>query len=303
MRHWTVTLMIVTELALTARAMQPLGQTGQFGRARQELAAEKARTGVTSAYLEALSWLARGELDAKLLDAADGDAVETRRQALVLLKNRKLDADKSLPLALGASIEVQARVLDARGHRAEAVAFLKRELATWRGTSIEARIQKNINLIALVGHKAPALSVLEYVGPVKPPSGEEMNGKVVLLFFWAHWCGDCKADIPVLARLSKEYAARGLVVIAPTQPYGYTATEENVPRSRELQYIDAMREKYYSRIGGMSVPVSERNITAWGASTMPTLALIDRAGVVRMYTPGVMSEGELRPKIEAILGR
>jgi hypothetical protein len=51
----------------------------------------------------------------------------------------------------------------------------------------------------------------------------------------------------------------------------------------------------------MAVPVSEENFKSWGCSTTPTLALIDRGGVVRLYHPGRMSYEELAPKVAAIV--
>jgi hypothetical protein len=49
------------------------------------------------------------------------------------------------------------------------------------------------------------------------------------------------------------------------------------------------------------VPVSETNHTLYGVSTVPTLVLVDRQGVVRLYHPGNMTEEELRAAIEPLL--
>src|ERR1700748_3360429 len=89
--------------------------------ARHDLAAAEkvvrtyqTRSGATPEFAAALSWVARGALDAKQLDRADNYAAETRKVAVDLLRTRKLDADPWLPTALGASIEVQAQVMAAR---------------------------------------------------------------------------------------------------------------------------------------------------------------------------------------------
>src|ERR1700688_1183603 len=111
----------------------------------------RAQKGVTPEMLEALSWLGRGSLAAQRVDQAETYAKETERLALVELKKRPLDAEPHLPLALGAAIEVQAQIMNERGQRAEAVAFLRKELALYRTTSMRARLQKNINLLSLEG--------------------------------------------------------------------------------------------------------------------------------------------------------
>ena len=139
-----------------------------FARADQEIQAARAKTGVTPELLEAMSWLARGELDARQYAEADRYAEETRRLAVEALAKRKMDDERRLPLALGAAIEVHAQVLAAHGERAAAVAFLRQQLAAYRTTSIAARIQKNINLLRLEGKPAPPLEEAQWLGP-KPP--------------------------------------------------------------------------------------------------------------------------------------
>jgi thiol-disulfide isomerase/thioredoxin len=203
---------------------------------------------------------------------------------------------------LGAAIEVLGQAMAAQGARAEAVTFYRDELATWRSSSIRARIQKNLHLINLEGKRAPLLEADGFLG-AKPEPLPRLRGKTVLLFFWAHWCGDCKASAPAVARLAEEYAAKGLVVVAPTQPYGYVAGGEEAPRDKEIRYIDEIRAKFYGSIKGMAVPVSEENFKSWGASTTPTFALIDKDGTVRLYHPGRLSYDELKAKIEPLLPR
>jgi thiol-disulfide isomerase/thioredoxin len=269
-----------------------------FTAARSLLDRHREAQGKDPAWLEALSWMGRGKLAAKAYTEAERYATETREAALELLRQRKLDDETSLPLALGASIEVQSQVLDAQGQKSEAVAFLQQELKTWYATSIRTRIQKNLHLISLVGKKAPALSVADYLG-VRPEPLPRMSGKPVLLFFWAHWCGDCKQQGPVVAKLQAQFAGKGLRVYAPTQHYGYAANGADATKAQETLYIDQVRRKYYPTLANAAVPLSEENFKLWGASTTPTLALIDRQGIVQLYHPGRMSYEELLPLVEA----
>ena len=134
----------------------------------------KTAKGVTPEMIEAVSWLGRGALAAKQFDAAYGYAEQARELALAELKRRKLDTEPHLPLALGASIEVQAHVMAAKGDLGDAVGFLRRELATYRTTSIRPRIQKNLHLLSLEGKPAPALEVKNWLGP-KPASLTELE--------------------------------------------------------------------------------------------------------------------------------
>src|ERR1700681_1296999 len=183
-----------------------------FPTAESELKNYKSQHGVTPEYLEALSWMARGAASTKQWDQATAYAGETRRLCEQQLTKRKLDADPHLPIALGAAYEVLSQALAEKGQHAQAVALLRSALARYGNTSIKARLQKNLNLITFVGQPAPPLQASQYLGP-KPPTLASVKGMPVLLFFWAHWCVDCKAEVPVIARLKLEFAGDGLIVI------------------------------------------------------------------------------------------
>ncbi|HEY6766117.1 MAG TPA: TlpA disulfide reductase family protein [Candidatus Sulfotelmatobacter sp.] len=262
----------------------------------------RAKNGVTPEYVEAYSWQARAALSSQDYDQATRFTKET--QALIddQLKTRKLDSEPHLPLALGAVYEVEAQTLVARGQQAQAVTLLRNALRTYGSTSINARLQKNLNLIALQGKAAPGLKADEFLGS-KPPILTELKGKPVLLFFWAHWCADCKAEAPIITQLRTEYAPKGLNVVGPTRLYGYTAQVENAAPKDELAYIDAVRRHFYTGLLDMPVPISKYNFDTYGASTTPTLVLLDREGKVAMYHPGALSYDELKAQIEKVVAR
>lgn len=275
-----------------------------FAAADSELRAYKAQHGVTPEYLEALSWMARGSAAMKQWDQAATYANETRTlcEQLLATNKRKLDAEPHLPIALGAAYEVLAQEMAEKGQPAKAVSLLRSALARYGGTSIRPRLQKNLNLLALVGQPAPALQEAQYLGP-KPPALTSLKGSPVLLFFWAHWCGDCKGEVPVIARLRQEFAPQGLVVIGPTQLYGYAAQGADATPEQERAYIEAVRAKYYASLQDMPVPLSKQNFNAYGASTTPTLVVLNRAGQVAMYHPGALSYDELHSAIEKAVAR
>jgi thiol-disulfide isomerase/thioredoxin len=268
--------------------------------AEAELQSFRGRQGVTPDYVEALSWMARADLLSHRLDRADNYARQTETLSRQLLAKRSLDAEPHLPIALGAALEVQAQVLAARGETAQAVALLRRAVETYRNTSIRARLQKNLNVLGLAGQPAPPLKITSYLGP-KPVALSQLSGSPVLLFFWAHWCGDCKAEGPVIAQLSSEFGSRGLMLVAPTQLYGYAAQGEDAAPKDELPYIQRVWQHFYPGLQGAPVPVSKENFNLYGASTTPTLVLLDRAGRVALYHPGVMPYEDLRAAIEKVI--
>ncbi len=298
---WLMFLVAFGLQAEVVAEVKALALSGDFGGAERAASAYKSSQGVNGEYVEAFSWLGRAALAAKKYDAALGYAAKAREMALGLLKSRKLDAEGHLPTGLGASIEVQGQAMAAQGQRSEAVAFLNEEVKAWKATSMRARIQKNLNLLSLAGQPAPAIEMAEYLGS-KPKPLAGYKGKPVVLFFWAHWCADCKMQGPVLAQLRREFQNKGLTVVMPTQRYGYVAGGADTTPAAELKYIDQVRRAFYPDLVDAPSPVSEETFRQYGSSTSPTLVLVDGAGLVRLYHPGRMSYEELLPEIRKLVG-
>jgi len=269
-----------------------------FSAAEAQLKSYKAQRGVTPEYLEALSWMGRAALSMQQYTQATAYAQQTQALAAEQLKHRALDADESLPTPLGAAFEVQAQSLAGQGQKAQGIALLRTALRSYGNTSIAARLHKNLNLLTFVGSPAPALKSAEYLG-APPASFAQAKGSPLLLFFWAHWCGDCKGEAPILARLRSEF--KGLTILAPTQRYGYAARGEDATPKAEMAYIQSVWQQYYSGLQGVSVPVSKENFNVYGASTTPTLVLVDRSGKIAFYHPGALPYEELRAAIQKVM--
>jgi thiol-disulfide isomerase/thioredoxin len=271
-----------------------------FAAADRMVRAYQARAGNTAEAANAISWLARGEFDAGNYDKADTYAAETRKLSDALLRTHNLDAQPYLAIALGASIEVHANVMAARNARSEAVEYLRRQIQLFGSTSITERLHKDLNLLSLDGKPAPALEVSEWIGE-KSPSLATLRGHPVLLFFWAHWCPDCKGEAPIIANAEQTFGPRGLAVIAPTRLYGYVEGGMDAPPAAERDYIAKVRRQFYSMIPSLPTPVSAANFATYGSSTTPTVVLVDRGGIVRMYHPGALTQPELFARIESVL--
>lgn len=250
------------------------------------------------AFLEALSWAARGAGFVEQWEQAERYAQQTYEAALPIALDKGVDSSPSLATALGASIEVLGLALAARGDRAAAVDFLGREREAFSGSSIETRIQKNYLLLGLEGRPMPAIEAERFIGEDRPI---ETQGKVALFFFWAHWCPDCKQQKPTLLELYDKYADQGLTIVGPTKLYGYYGDRKDVPPDEEIAYIEGPWERENALPDWMPTPLSQRNFVDFGVSTTPTLVLVDRQGVVRLYHPGTMTLEELEAAIRPLL--
>jgi hypothetical protein len=62
-----------------------------------------------------------------------------------------------------------------------------------------------------------------------------------------------------------------------------------------------VRQQYYSALANVPAPIGAESFARYGASTTPTLVLIDAAGVVRFYHPGSVTEADLVSRVQALL--
>jgi thiol-disulfide isomerase/thioredoxin len=246
--------------------------------------------GGNAEYAAALGWLARGALMLQQPDLTERYVAEIKSLTGELLKSETVDDDEYLASAVGAQIEVEAKLLVRRGEREKAIALLEHELPRWKKYSMRARIQKNINLLTLVGKAAP-VPVTQY------------RGRTVLLFLWAHWCSDCKRQAPVIARIRQKYESRDLVVLAPTRLYGVVPKVEHPSEKLESEQVESVWKESYSGLDDVAHPISDPMMLAYGVSSTPTLVLIDKNGLVRMYEPFRMSDRALSERIDAMLGK
>jgi thiol-disulfide isomerase/thioredoxin len=281
-------------------AVRDLIAKKDFDAAEALLTSYQTERGTTPALVDGLSVLAQGLNAAGERPRAEGIARTTYELATKLLMARPVDEEPRAPLALGRAIEIWAQAAARRGDTHGAMALLTGELETYRGTSVEKRIQRNIHLLQLKGQVAPPLDLSEHLGVASPPL-DRLKGRVVVMFFWAHYCADCKAQAPVLARIAEKYRSENLAIVAPTQRYGYVAEGKDAEPTEETRYIDEVRRIYYPVLADAPIPLSDANHRRYGVSSTPTIVLLDRSGRVALYHPGTMTEAELDRELQPLL--
>ena len=90
--------------------------------------------------------------------------------------------------------------------------------------------------------------------------------------------------------------------MGPTQLYGFAARGEKATPEQELDYLEGSYQESHPVPPWMSVPVSTENFLRFGVSTVPTLIVVDRGGIVQLYNPGNLTYEELAAHVEQALG-
>ena len=111
---------------------------------------------------------------------------------------------------------------------------------------------------------------------------DDLRGKIVLLDFWATWCGPCAMQAPILDRIARKYAEEVVVLGI------------NVGEAPELA-------RKYAEAKGLTYPILADTRgeaqALYGATTLPTVVMIDREGNITSFTQGLVRQAALERAI------
>ena len=116
----------------------------------------------------------------------------------------------------------------------------------------------------------------------------DYKGKVVVLNFWATWCPPCRAEMPDLIRMQREYRSQGLQVVGITYP------PEEIAEVR--QFVRKLGVNYPIALGTI-----ETKSLFDETETLPMTIVIDREGKVRERIEGILLPQEFEQKIRPLL--
>lgn len=115
----------------------------------------------------------------------------------------------------------------------------------------------------------------------------EQRGMIVVLNFWATWCGPCREEIPDFIKLQKEFRGDVLFVGISLDEGGFETVRPYAERMG-INYPIVMDNGTLSRKFG-------------GVPALPTTFVVGRDGVIKGYAPGMLTEDMLRPELEQLI--
>lgn len=117
----------------------------------------------------------------------------------------------------------------------------------------------------------------------------EQRGQVVMLNFWASWCGPCRKEMPLLDAMYQRYSSAGFVL------YGVNVEEDNTDAKKLLKEL------------GVTFPVlfdtESKASSLYNVDAMPTTVVIDKKGQVRYVNRGYKDgdENKYRDQIRELI--
>ncbi len=176
--------------------------------------------------------------------------------------------------------------------------------------SLQGSLERGQELAKTLDAPAAPLEVEAWANG-EPLTSEDLKDKVVLLDFWAVWCGPCIATFPHLREWQEKYADKGLVIIGLTRYYQYTWNEDAQRASRSQEEVTPEQEQemlakfaaHHDLKHRFAIQKDDSLTDHYKVSGIPHVVLIDRQGKVRLYRigSGEKNAQDVQAMIETLL--
>jgi thiol-disulfide isomerase/thioredoxin len=222
---------------------------------------------------------------------------------------RVTGAETGSPAFYYFAVDRKVRYLIETGRKAQAMEFYSTTLSNiGRDFSLKelendaaTRLKKKEKHYKLLGESAPEFAAVDQWFPGERKTFADLKGKVVLLDFWATWCGPCLEAFPSLIEWKQEFGRDGFEILGVTRYYG-NVRGMPADKASELEFLKGYRT-HEDLPYPFVVSDGQGLQSQYGAMSLPTAVLIDRKGVVRYIDSGTSASGlaQLREMIIRLL--
>lgn len=261
-------------------------------------ASEHASEGFKALKGQVADAASRAKILDELLDAgmlvfeANRDAGDHKQADAALDDMRKLAAELGSPSFFYYAADKKITYMIETGRKQQALDFyLAALISAGKDLSIDSqrrdaimRLKKREKHYNLLGTQAPELQDIYASFPSERLTLSGLKGKVVMLDFWATWCGPCFKAFPSLIDWQQEYRKDGLVILGISRLEGRV---EGEPASTpvEIEFLKKFRINQKLPYDFLAAKEITNQIT-YGVTGLPTTVLIDRKGVIRYIETG-----------------
>ena len=143
----------------------------------------------------------------------------------------------------------------------------------------------------------PNIELVDQYG--KKHNLQDYKGKVIMINFWVSWCSDCKAEMPKVVELYKEYGEnkKDLIILGVATPISkeYPNNKDRIDKIALLKYIKDNGYIFPSLFDETGKTYAEYEVIEY-----PSTYIIDKNGFLKVYIQGAVSKEELKQYIESV---
>ncbi|MFB3921101.1 MAG: TlpA family protein disulfide reductase [Terriglobia bacterium] len=119
----------------------------------------------------------------------------------------------------------------------------------------------------------------------------DYRGKIVVLNFWATWCGPCTEEMPMLVNVQKEYGDRGVMVVG-------VSLDDSTSRAKVPEFARKKKVNFPIWVGGTTEDLKRLGL----GEALPATAFLDPQGRITGRVLGMLRKKDLRHRVEWLLG-
>jgi thiol-disulfide isomerase/thioredoxin len=188
---------------------------------------------------------------------------------------------------IASSLDAFGNAMKEAGKEREASELFKAALPKLSASpELQNKLLMLINKIEVKeGKQAPEIKVERWINGVGT-NLQGLRGKVVLIDFWATWCGPCKAAFPDLKEIHEKFKAKDFIILGLTKYYGRYENSANLSKEEEARKISEEFVPQHGLTWPLGISEGETLFQEFGVSAIPTLFLIDKKGMIRLKLIG-----------------
>jgi|GEM_PF-1455443 len=188
---------------------------------------------------------------------------------------------------IASSLNTFVDVMKEAGKEKEASELFKAALPKLSASpDLQNKLLMLINKIEVSeGKQAPEIKVGRWINGVGG-NLQDLRGKVVLIDFWATWCGPCKAAFPDLKEIQEKFKGKDFIILGLTKYYGRYENFTNLSKEEEARKIIEEFVPKHGLTWPLGISEGETLFQDFGVNAVPTLFLIDKKGMIRLKLIG-----------------